>query len=77
MRTECECHIAPAGDGGLRAATILHTSEQSFPVCLLCAPDARLDCITFEWMMKQANAPFDPDDMGDQRRIDEAGRYKL
>lgn len=60
MRTECQFHTAPAGDGGLPAATILHTSEESFPVCLLCAPDVRAECIEFERLFKQANAPFDP-----------------
>jgi hypothetical protein len=64
------------------AQTIIHSSEGSGPSCLSCAPATRVEVIAFEHAMNAANwhlTHFDPEgeDMARQRRIDEAGRYKL
>jgi hypothetical protein len=74
------------------AATVLHSSEGSGPVCLHCAPGSRLEVIAFEHLMKEstweimrpAHTCDDGDDCAacareyaEQRRIDEAGRYQL
>ena len=60
------------------AQTIIHCSEGSGPSCLDCAPATRLEVIAFEHAMNWTDvADIDPRDMARQRRIDEAGRYKL
>lgn len=64
------------------ADTVLHCSEDSGPVCLHCAPGSRLEIIAFEHAMNAANWHLEHydaegEEMARQRRIDEAGRYKL